>query len=74
MKVIFYSSHCPKCRVLEQLMKQNNIDYQLIDDENIYLSIAEKNEISSMPFAEIDGEIIDTKKLQQYINDRKGDS
>lgn len=70
MEVIFYSSHCPKCKVLEQLMNKKNIDYKMIDNEEIYLPIADANEIMSMPFAEIDGKILNTKELQAYINNK----
>lgn len=63
----FYSSGCPKCLVLESLMKKKSIEFDLINDEDIYLDIADKNKIMSMPFAEVNGEILDTKKLQNYI-------
>lgn len=64
----FYSSHCPKCKVLLQLIQKKNISYEMIDDENIYLPIADQNGILTMPFAEVDGKILNTKELQAYIN------
>lgn len=66
--MIFYSSHCPKCKVLEQLMIKKNIPFTLIDNSEEYLPIADANQIMSMPFAEIDGKIYNTKELQNYIN------
>ena len=27
MEIIFYSTHCPKCRALEMLLKKHNIKY-----------------------------------------------
>ena len=63
----FYTSHCPKCKVLKKLMDDKKIEYKEIDDENIYLEIAEKNNIISMPFAEIDERVVNTKELQNYI-------
>ena len=63
----FYSSHCPRCNVLKMLMNNNGMEYIEIDDENIYMPIAKENKILSMPFAEIDGKILDTKQLQIYI-------
>lgn len=70
MEIKFYSSHCPKCKILEQLMDQKQMEYQLIDDEQIYMPIADENNILSMPFAEIDGIIYKTKALQQFINNQ----
>ena len=63
----FYSSHCPKCIVLENLMKKKGIEYEYIDNENIYMKIAEENGFMSMPFAEINGKFYTTKELQNYI-------
>jgi glutaredoxin len=63
----FYTSHCPKCKVLKKLMDDKNIEYEEIDDENIYLEIAEKNNIISMPFAEINERVVNTKELQNFI-------
>lgn len=34
-KIILYTTHCPKCKVLETKLKQLNIDYDVIDDEKI---------------------------------------
>ena len=66
----FYTSHCPKCKILKKLMDDKNIEYEEIDDENIYLEIADKNNIVSMPFAEIDERVVNTKELQNYIMGR----
>lgn len=63
----FYTSHCPKCKVLKKLMDDKGIEYEEIDDENIYLEIAEKNNIISMPFAEINERVVNTKELQNFI-------
>ncbi len=66
----FYTSHCPKCKVLKKLMDDKKIEYVEIDDENIYLEIAKKNNIISMPFAEINERVVNTKELQNYIMGR----
>lgn len=66
----YYSSHCPNCKILKMLMDKKKIEYVEIDDDNIYLEIAQQNNIKSMPFAEIEGKVVDTKTLQKYINER----
>jgi glutaredoxin len=68
MSVIkFYSSHCPKCKVLKKLMDDKKIEYEEIDNESIYMKVARENRIMSMPFAEINGRVVGTKELQKYI-------
>lgn len=68
--VTFYTSHCPKCKVLKKLMDDKKIEYNEIDNPDIYVEIGEKNNITSMPFAEIDGKVVNTKELQNYIMGR----
>ena len=63
----FYTSHCPRCKVLKMLMENNGMEYVEIDDENVYMPIAKENKILSMPFAEIDGVVYGSKELQKYI-------
>lgn len=63
----FYTSHCTNCKVLKMLMDKKGIEYEEIDNESIYMPIAEKYNIMSMPFAEIDDSIYTTKGLQKYI-------
>ena len=63
----YFSSHCPRCKVLKSLMDREGITYIEIDDENVYMPIAKENKILSMPFAEIDGIVYGSKELQKYI-------
>lgn len=63
----FYTSHCFKCKMLSSLMDSKKIEYKEIDDENVYLPIADNSGILSMPFAELNGKIINTKELQEWV-------
>lgn len=67
-----YSSHCPQCMIIEQMMNKNKIEFEVIDDEDVYIPIAEQNNISSMPFADVDGVVLDIKGLRDYICVKKG--
>jgi len=49
------------------IMDKKGIEYEEIDDESIYMPIAEEYNIMSMPFAEINDNIYTTKELQKYI-------
>ena len=67
INIKFYTSHCPRCKVLKMLMENNGMEYIEIDDENVYMPIAKENKILSMPFAEINGVVYGSKELQKYI-------
>jgi ABC-type lipoprotein release transport system permease subunit len=51
------------------LMDLHHIEYVEIDDEEVYMPIAKEHKILSMPFAEIDGLVVNTKGLQKYIKE-----
>mgnify|MGYP003611779027 FL=1 len=67
--ITYFSSHCTRCKVLKSLMDKEGIAYEEVDDAVIYMPIADENRILSMPFAEVDGKILDTKQLQIYITE-----
>lgn len=68
--IVLYSSHCPKCDMIERILKEKGINFDVVDDENFYLPLAEENNIDSMPFADVNGKILNTKELQEYIKNR----
>ena len=67
-KIILYSSHCAACMMTEQVLKNKGIEYTLVDDENVYLPIAEQNNVLAMPFASVDGKIMTSRELLALIN------
>lgn len=36
-KVILYTTHCPKCKVLETRLRQAHIEYESVEDVNVML-------------------------------------
>lgn len=64
MSVILYSTHCPKCLVLEKKLKTKGIVYEEVNDIEI---MKEKNYLS-VPVLEVDGERLDFKKANDWVN------
>ena len=64
MNIVLYSTHCPRCVVLEKKLKQKEIDYDEVDD----ISIMERKEFLSVPILEVDGKIMDFKEANDWIN------
>ena len=48
-------------------MDNKKIQYKEVDNEKIYLPIADANNIKFMPFADIDGNIYNAKEFKSYI-------
>ena len=55
MQVILYTTHCPKCKVLETKLKQKAIDFEIIDDENAMIDKG----FMSAPMLEVDEKVMD---------------
>ena len=64
MKIILFSTKCPRCVVLEKKLKQKGIDYDEVND----VSIMEKRGFLSVPMLEVDDKIMDFKEANDWIN------
>ena len=64
MNIVLYSTHCPRCVVLEKKLKQKGIDYNEVND----VSIMEEKGYLSVPVLEIDGTSMDFKTANDWIN------
>lgn len=64
MKVILYSTHCPKCNVLEKKLKQKNINYEEIND----IEVMKEKGYLSVPMLELDDKTMDFKEANDWIN------
>ena len=67
--MVLYSSHCTKCLAIERLLDAKGFPYTLCEDASVYIPLAEQHGIVQMPFADIDGEIVDCKALQKMITE-----
>ena len=66
-KIIFYSTNCPKCKVLKSKLDSKNINYEICDDTNI---MTEKG-INSLPALEVDGEIMSFRFAVNWVNEQE---
>lgn len=63
--IIFYSTHCPKCKILELKLKQKSIEYEENNDVDEML----RKGITSAPCLEVDGELLDFGKAVKWVNE-----
>ena len=67
MKITLFSTHCPKCNVLEKKLQQKNISYEEVNDVEI---MKEKGYLT-VPILEVDGMIMDFKTAVDWINSQE---
>lgn len=64
MEIKFYSTHCPKCSVLEKKMKSKNISYEEIND----VETMKAKGIESVPMLEIDDTLMNFAEAVRWVN------
>ena len=63
-KIVLYTTHCPKCRILETKLKAKGVQYVEVTDEAI---MQEKN-IEFLPILEVDETLMDFVAANNFIN------
>ena len=66
MNVVFYSTHCPKCKVLETKLKQKNVEYVEVDDVDAMLAKG----IKSAPYLEVDETLMNFNDAVKWVNEQ----
>lgn len=66
MKVILYTTHCPKCTVLEKKLTSKNILYEEVTDVDLMINKG----FDAMPVLEVDDTIMDFKTANTWINEQ----
>ena len=65
-KVIFWSTHCPRCKVLELKLKQKNIEFE----ENNNVDEMTARGFKEAPKLEVDGVVMDFKQAVDWIKEQ----
>lgn len=62
--ITLYTTHCPKCRVIETKLNQKHIEYNIVEDKDVMIEKGFK----FAPVLEVDGEYYDFIKANAWIN------
>lgn len=65
MNVILYSTHCPKCSVLETKLNNANIEFDLHDDMDELMALG----YLSVPVLNVDGKVMLFKDACDWVNE-----
>lgn len=64
MKVILYTTHCPKCKVVESKLKQKNIEYEECED----IGAMQDKGLTFAPALEVDDNLYNFTEAIKFIN------
>ena len=71
MEVILYSTHCPKCNILEKKLTQKGINFTIVDDQAEVVKLGKDNKIMSAPILQVNNAVFDFSSANAWINDAK---
>jgi len=66
--IILYSTHCPNCKYLEQLLEKKRITYQEIND----ITEMRQRGFMSVPILDVDGRIMTFEEAKQWVEEKEG--
>lgn len=64
--VVFYSTHCPRCNVLEKKLNNANIQYEMNTDVATMLAKG----YMSAPVLEVDGKAMNFKEAVNWVKEQ----
>ena len=64
MKIVLYSTGCPRCNVLKTKLKNKGVDFEEINDTKLMIDKG----FDSVPVLEVDGNYMDFGKANEFIN------
>lgn len=65
MDIILYSTHCPKCTVLEKKLIKANLNFTICDDEKIM----EEHGFTSLPMLQIDSSFMNFTNAIKWVGE-----
>ncbi len=65
MKVILYTTHCPKCKVLTAKLKAKGVNYEEVTD----VDVMRDRGFMSAPMLEVDGKIMTFVEAIKWVNE-----
>ena len=65
-KIVFYSTHCPRCLILGKKLKEKGIQYE---ENNDVQAMLDKG-LEMAPALEVDGKMMDFKEAVAWIKEQ----
>ena len=63
--ITLYTTHCPKCNVLQQKLNNKNIEFKICDDIDYMLYL----NIQQAPYLKVDDKLMDFSEAIKWVNE-----
>ena len=63
--ITVYTTHCPRCKILEKTLVSRGVDYVAVEDVDIIMAKG----FQMVPMMEVDGKVLDYKEAMFWIKE-----
>lgn len=63
-KIVFYTTHCPKCEILQEKLDAKKVKYEIFDDKEKMIELG----MRSIPVLEVDGKKMQYLEAVKWVN------
>jgi hypothetical protein len=64
--ITLYSTHCPKCKILEKKLNDAKIEYTICDNKELMI----QKGFDFMPVLDVDGQIMNFGEAVKWVNNQ----
>ena len=68
--ITLFTTHCPRCRIIEMKLAQKKINFETVEDEDKIRETGIAHHIMSAPILKVDDEYFDFNHAVEFINKR----
>lgn len=65
MKPILYTTHCPKCTVIEKKLQRAGIEYDICED----IEVMESKGFTQLPVLEVNEKVLDFAAANKWVGE-----
>lgn len=65
--ITLYTTHCPKCNVLQKKMANKKIDFLLCEDEKEIMEVCTKTGMNFLPILQIGDDFLDFPNAIEWL-------
>lgn len=63
--ITVYTTHCPRCKILEKTLASRGVDYTAVEDVDIIVAKG----FQMVPMMEVEGRVLDFKEAMFWIKE-----
>ncbi len=69
-EIVLFTTHCPKCKVLEKKLKDSGLAFRVEEDQAKILEVAQRHNITMAPFLLHGDTVLNFSEAVKWVNEK----